>query len=104
MSEIISNQPPNPIPCKTPKGSFYKAIEALLIAKLKHTIEPNKSSDLEEIDNAIRVLRAAGKVCRGAALMFMDDVDIPVGRVLDYKKAGRAIRALLESLPDKEET
>jgi hypothetical protein len=35
--------------------------------------------------------------------MFMDDIELPIPpRVLDYKKVGDGIRALLEALPEKE--
>jgi len=60
-----------------------------------------EGSEREELRQAIRVLEAAGNLHRGSCLMFMDDIELPIPpRVLDYKKVGDGIRALLEALPD----
>jgi len=72
-----------------------------------------EGSEREELRQAIRVLEdwpkwkplieAAGNLHRGSCLMFMDDIELPIPpRVLDYKKVGDGIRALLEVLPGKE--
>lgn len=76
-------------------GKYDAAITALL-GQLIYT-------EIPEIRSAIRVLEAAGKVDKGSALMFMDDVDVPTGRVLDYGKVGREIRAMIDALPEEKE-
>jgi len=72
-----------------------------------------EGSEREELRQAIRVLEdwpkweslieAAGNLHRGSCLMFMDDIELPIPpRVLDYKKVGDGIRALLEVLPEED--
>ena len=61
---------------------------------------PNERPDIGEYKAAIRVLEAAAEVDKESALMCMEDVALPTKRVLDYEKAGKAIYALLEALPE----
>jgi hypothetical protein len=86
-----------------PKGPFDTSLTVL-----RYGI-----GDGEDFEAAIRVLEdwpkwkplieAAGNLHRGACLMFMDDIELPIPpRVLDYKKVGDGIRALLEALPEED--
>ena len=78
-----------------------------------YALKPTSKEFYGDIQAAIRVLKdwpkweplieAAGNLRRGSCLMFMDDIELPIPpRVLDYKKVGDGIRALLEALPGKE--
>jgi len=55
---------------------------------------------LLELQLAIRVLEAAGKVDKEGGLKFIHACGYPI---FPYPKNARQIRALLEALPDKEE-
>ena len=86
-----------------PKGPFDTSLTVL-----RYGI-----GDGEDFEAAIRVHEewpkwkplneAAGNLHRGSCLMFMDDIELPIPpRVLDYKKVGDGIRALLEVLPEED--
>ena len=53
-----------------------------------------------EVQAAIRVLEAAGKVDKEGGLKFIHACGYPI---FPYPKNARQIRALLEALPEKEE-
>jgi len=56
--------------------------------------------DIDECRSAIRLLEAAGRVDKEGGLKFIHACGYPI---FPYPKNARQIRALLESLPDKEE-
>jgi len=95
-----------------PKGPFDDAIRILHEAKGEAILVDEELVEVQ-LDAAIRVLEdwpkweplieAAGNLHRGSCLMFMDDIELPIPpRVLDYKKVGDGIRALLEALPEED--
>jgi len=95
-----------------PKGPFDDAIRILHEAKGEAILVDEELVEVQ-LDAAIRVLEdwpkwkplieAAGNLHRGSCLMFMDDIELPIPpRVLDYKKVGDGIRALLEVLPEED--
>ena len=86
------------------KGPFDDVIECLKYWNNELEVRGDEDDHhAEEWSTAIRVLEEAGNLHRGSCLMFMDDIELPIPpRVLDYKKVGDGIRALLEALPEED--
>jgi len=79
------------------------AINALMVEKIRLTIEPTKGPELKQIDSAIRILEAAGKVDRKDCEIVLDlmegDCALPEPA---YDKELAQLRAMLESIPPNE--